>query len=253
MSFKEIAHNWNPPDRLGYSSLRPVRLSRLGMILAVVIALFAIGGVVLGVVLATKSRQEALERDMLREQGVVTDATVLRVWRNGGKENTPRVRYRFEVQGRELVASHSVPKAIWDTLQAGSSIPVRYVPAQPAINHPAEWNVRVMPWFVSVLVAAMFLVMTSVMSLLIRGQWRLLAEGRPAPGIVTGYKKTDKAVAMEYEFRLLSGALKKGRGGAASSTKKLPPVGSVVCILYEPDNPRRNGLYPLQLVRLAIN
>src|SRR5438270_907301 len=106
MSFVEIAHNWNPPDGLGYSSLRPVRLSRLGMILAVVIALFAIGGVVLGVVLATKSRREARERDLLRDQGVPIDATVLRVWRTGGEENTPRVRYRFEVQGRELVASH---------------------------------------------------------------------------------------------------------------------------------------------------
>src|SRR5205085_4416131 len=113
---------------------------------------------------------------------------VLRVWRTGGEENTPRVRYRFEVQGRELVASHSVPKAIWDTLEAGSVISVRYVPADPSINHPAEWNVRVTPWFVSVLVVAMFLLMAGLVTLLIRRQWRLLAAGRPAPGIGTGHK-----------------------------------------------------------------
>src|SRR3954470_19736297 len=100
MSFSEITHNWNPPDGLGYSSLRPVRLARGGIAIAVIAAVIASGGMVLGAVLATKSRRQATERDLLRDQGVLTDATVLRVWRSGENNSEHHVRYRFEVGGR---------------------------------------------------------------------------------------------------------------------------------------------------------
>jgi len=250
MSFSEIAHNWNPPDGLGYSSLRPVRLARGGIAIAVIATVIATGGMILGAFLATQSRRQATERDLLRDQGVVTDAIVLRVWRDGGKDNAHRVRYRFEVQGREFMASHTAPVAIWRTLEAGSNLPVRYVPSNPAINHPAAWNPSVVPWFLALLVPVMFLGLAWLMTFLIRRQWRLLSEGRPAPGLVTGYRKSDKQVSVLYEFQMLNGVTRKGRG-AAANRRALPPIGSVVCVLYDPENPRRNGLYPFPFVRLV--
>ena len=249
LTLEEIARNWKPPDSLGYSSLRPVRLARGGVALAALIAAFTIGGFVLGAVLAGRSRSQASDRELLNDQGLLTDATVLRVWRSGGEDSTRRVRYRLEVQGREFVSSPSVPRRIWDTLKVGSTIPVRYLPADPAINHPADWDVRVTPWWLAFLVPAMFGGLAWIMALLIRRQWRLLGEGRPAPGIVTGLKKSDKAVSVLYQFRLLSGAIHKGRG-ATGTSKSVPAVGAVVCVLYDPENPRRNSLYPLSLVRL---
>jgi hypothetical protein len=253
MSFAEITHNWNPPESLGYSSLRPVRLARGGIAIATIAVVVTIGGMVLGAVIGEKSRRQAVERDLLRDQGLVTEATVLRVWRSGGEDSEHRVRYSFEVRGREILASHSAPSAIWRTLEEGSRLPVRYVPANPAINHPTAWNPGVVPWFIALLVPLMFLGMAGLMTFLIRGQWRLLSEGRPAPGIVTGYRKSDKAVSVLYEFRLLNGATRKGRGTAGGRRKTLPPIGSVVCVLYDPENPRRNGLYPFPFVRLVGN
>ena len=80
----------------------------------------------------------------------------------------------------------------------------------------------------------------------VRREVRLLAEGRPAPGRVTGFKKADEAFRVQYEFRLLNGALAKGK----VNRSKPPVVGAPLCVLYDPENPRRNALYPLSLVRL---
>ena len=33
---------------------------------------------------------------------------------------------------------------------------------------------------------------------------------------------------------------------------KEPAVGEPFCVLYDQENPRRNGLYPLPFVRLAL-
>jgi hypothetical protein len=81
---------------------------------------------------------------------------------------------------------------------------------------------------------------------LLQRQARLLSEGRPAPGRVTKFKRSDKGMVVYYEFRLLSGATVKGR----SQTRKPPLEGALVCVLYDPEKPRRNSLYPLPLVRL---
>jgi hypothetical protein len=65
--------------------------------------------------------------------------------------------------------------------------------------------------------------------------------------VVTGVKRADKAVFVLYEFQLLSGTVMKGRSNGGRRT---PGVGSPVCVLYDRDNPRRNAVYPLCLVKL---
>ena len=80
----------------------------------------------------------------------------------------------------------------------------------------------------------------------LRRQNRLLTEGRPAPGRVTAIKKADKVLVVQYEFRLLNGVVVKGKYNAS----KVPAADQPLCVLYDPENPRRNALYPLSLVRL---
>jgi hypothetical protein len=48
---------------------------------------------------------------------------------------------------------------------------------------------------------------------------------------------------VKYEFTALSGAL---RTGSFSCQNRLEP-GTATVILYDPDNPRRAGRYPLSL------
>jgi len=242
----ERADQWTPPDSLGYSSLRAVRLTTTGKALIVLSVTLVIGAVVLGVFLERKVQREAAERTLLQDQGIAADAVVTRVWRGGEKDSEHRVTYRFENGGRTYSRSVGTPVVIWRTLTPGADLPVRFVPSRPAINHPAAWPSKELPFWLPYLIAAMVAVPAFLLPIPVRREARLLAEGRPAPGRVTGFKKIDQSIRVQYEFRLLNGTVAKGK----VNRSKPPVVGAPLCVLYEPENPRRNALYPLSLVRL---
>jgi len=80
---------------------------------------------------------------------------------------------------------------------------------------------------------------------------RLVRDGRAAPAIVT--KITTHRTShggthwhVHYEFRLLNGRLAAGKSHA---WRKTPAVGSAICVVYDPDRPRRSLPYPVRLVR----
>jgi hypothetical protein len=242
----ENTGHWTPPDSLGYSSLRPVRLTAQGKSLVAVSVALLIGAVALGVYLERKARRQDLERTMLRDQGIAADATVTRAWIDGSKEQQRWIAYRFDYAGRGYTHRVETPRKIWTGLRNGSPIQVRFVPSQPLISHPIDWDGQVLPFWLAFLVAGMLAGPALLLPLQVRRQARLLAEGRPAPGRVTGFKKVDKAIQVRYEFRLLNGAIAKGK-----VNRSKPPVeGSSLCVLYDPENPRRNSPYPLSLVCL---
>lgn len=248
MKLEEIPANWVPPDGLGYSSLRPVRLACAGYGLAVMVAVFVLGSLVLGSVLRNKSDRETARRDRLEREGAVTDGTIERLWRAGGEDDTRDVRYEFQVDGLSRIGSSKVPTRIWQTLRVGDTMPIRYLPGDPGINHPAGWRMGVTPAWVAILVPGILLGMSGLVVLLIRRQWLLLSEGRPAPGVVVKVRRGDKHTVLNYEFRVLSGATRRGR--CNTNSRPIPGEGSVVCVIYDPDNPRRNGIYPFSLVRV---
>ena len=248
MKLDEIARDWTPPEGLGYSSLRPVRLSGGGYALTVLAVVLTIGGFVLGDVLWNQAQRENQERVQLEQAGVLAEATITRVWRDGSKEHTPRVSYRFEADGEGFTGRSDAPSGLWRTLKAGDSLRVRYLPTDPSVNHPADWRMSVTPQWLPLLIPVIFLGLAAMFGGLIRRQWRLLMEGRPAPGLVVKARRKDKQVVLTYEFRVLSGAIQKGRG--SSNSRSVLGEGSVVCVLYDPENPRRSGIYPFQLVRL---
>jgi hypothetical protein len=245
--FERMDH-WTPPDSLGYSSLRPVRLSGLGRALVVGAVLTLAGGVVLAGVLHGVSRRQNAEHGRLVSEGISTDARITRVWRTGNEsgDSRNRVAYTFDYAGRNYSRSVKVPGRIWRGLAVGDNLKVHLVPSEPAINHPVAWSYRPMGVWVPYLVAPGFFVAALLMLLTLRCQLRLLTEGRPAPGHVTGIRKSDKFLVVRYEFPLLSGAVAKGKYSAS----KVPAADKALCILYDPENPRRNAPYPLSLVRL---
>ena len=247
MTFHEGPDNWQPPDGLGYSSLRPVQLTGQGYALVVIGVVFAIGALVLGVFLVNQSHREAGVREQLRREGTETSAVVTRVWRTGGEEDKRMVAYRFTAGGREIDGRSSAPSAIWRGLKKEAPLAVRFVPGHPEISHPAGWEKSVTPIWLAFFAGGCLLLAPVIFAVMIRKQSSLLSEGRPAPGVVTGVKRADKAVFVLYEFQLLSGAVMKGRSNGGRRT---PGVGSPVCVLYDRDNPRRNAVYPLCLVKL---
>jgi hypothetical protein len=187
-------------------------------------------------------------RRLLRDEGAQTTAIITRVWRAGGKDSRHMVSYRFAAGAAdEIDGRSSAPAAIWKGLVPGGSLPVRYVPGRPEINHPAEWESSGAPVWLAWVLFPILAGPAVAFFILIRRQSRLLSEGRPAPGKVTEVKRADKAVIVKYEFSLLSGALMKGKSGGG---RRPPGIGSVVCVIYDPDNPRRNAIYPMPLVKL---
>jgi hypothetical protein len=244
-----MIESWTPPDGLGYSSLRPVRLTGGGIALLVVAVAMLLGAVAAAIGLGTTARRQAKDHRLLQEQGVNTDAQITRLWRSGDKNQQHLVSYRFTVQEREYVARKGVPSRIWQKLTVGSSLPVRFLPSDPKVNHPTEWNDTPMPNWLPYLLSGALVVIAFGVTIPLRIQMRLLTEGRPAPGIVTGHRRTKDATILRYEFQLLNGATAKGRG----QSRRPPAIGAPICVLYDPENPRRNAPYPLTLVKLTTS
>ena len=244
-----MTESWTPPDGLGYSSLRPVRLTGGGIALLVVAGAMLLGAVAAGIGLGATARRQAKDHRLLQEQGVNTEAQITRVWRSGGKDDQHLVAYRFTVQERAYAARKGVPARIWQTLKAGSSLSVRFLPSDPKVNHPTEWNDTPMPNWLPYLLSGALAAIAFGCTIPLRIQMRLLTEGRPAPGIVTGLRRTKEGTVIRYEFQLLNGATAKGRG----QSRRPPAIGSPVCVLYDPENPRRSAPYPLSLVKLTTS
>jgi hypothetical protein len=83
-------------------------------------------------------------------------------------------------------------------------------------------------------------------------QRSLLMNGRAAAAVVTALRKERNSEGghhqvMTYEFRLLTGAT---RTGTRQAPRKPPAIGAVICIVYDPERPSRNRLYPFSLVRV---
>jgi hypothetical protein len=248
VKLEDVERGWTPPDGMGYSGLRPVRLAPGGLVPPVMAFVCVIGGPVLGVYLWNQSQRQTAARERLDRDGVPAEATITRLWRTSGKSPSDRVSYRFKAGATLVTGSTHVPSRIWRTLHVGDTLPVRYVPADAMINHPAGWPMDVTQEWLAYMVAAIFMGDGALVIAILWRQWYLLGEGRPAPGIVVKKRGAGRRAMVRYEFRALSGAVLKGRCGARSQS--VPGEGSAVCVLYDPENPKRNAVYPLQLVRL---
>ena len=240
--------NWTAPDRLGKNSIRSIRLSNHGRVVACLAGVLFVGAFAAGIFFARTVRREQQEQRLLDQQGITADAVITRVWRNNDKSREPRVTYRFTYRSAILSHSVSVPLSQWRQLKEGAPLPVRFVPSRPEISHPVDWPWRGLPvWFPFVL-SATLAGGGAIIAVQVARQMRLLAEGRPTPGRMTSFRKS-KQYVIRYEFQLPDGTTLKGRADMC----KMPESGKPLCVLYDPENPRRNALYPLPFVRLDSN
>ena len=242
--------NWNPPDGLGYSSLRPVRLTGAGRAMQVGAVAMLLVGMAAGFFMDRASRQQNTEAQLLAERGVRTAAQITRVWRTGGNgknrnsEARNRLTYTFEHAGQLYRRSLQAPYNIWRNLQAGQNLEVRYVAERPEISHPVDWGGRPLAPWAGYLVGGMLMMTAPLFLLPLRCQYLLLQEGKPAPGRITDIKKAESTMTVKFEFRLLNGAMARGKVHVEKAPKE------PLCVLYEPDNARRYALYPMSMVKL---
>jgi hypothetical protein len=241
-------NRWEPPDGLGYSRMREIRLTGGGIALLALAMLLGLGGVVAGIALHRQAARETETAILLDAQGVRAEATVTRVWKSGGKSPQGWASYQFTHGGAIYEKRLKPPRNVWGRLREGDTLPIRFLPSDPSVNHPEDWSDRPMPPWLPYLIAALLIVTGGLLAAVVQRQTRLLAEGQPALGVIVRHKRADHGqTALYYEFRQLSGAVAQGR----SVKKTAIPIGEQVCIIYNPDNPKRNAMYPLPLVRLA--
>jgi hypothetical protein len=238
--------NWRPPLELTAGRPREVRLSLAGRILIILAILLGVGSVAAGALLHVKSFSEREIQRQLAEAGRETEGRVLRTWRTKSGDAHYWVEYAYQAEGTLYRDRVQLGRRSWEAVKPGSTLQVRYLPANPGSNAVRGHEGRPMPLVIPYLVAGAMAVGAWLVTLPTRSQRHLLAEGRPARAVVTRHEKTKDGVVVHYEFRQLSGAR---AGGKSAQGKKPAPVGSSLCVLYEPDRVSHNAVYPLSLVR----
>jgi len=233
---------------------RDVRLTGAGKFIYILAVALLVGAVVAGVALRLRGVQENDERQLLIERGVVVDAEIVRLWRASNEQKQPWVAYRFTVDGRDQQGQARVSLVKWRTLEAGAVLPVRYVPGRPDLSALDGTERRALPLWVPFMAATPLVLGGLVCLYVVRRERQLLENGRPATAVVTGHHKHRSSEggthrSITYEFPILSGATSKGR---SSTSSKPPAIGSTICVVYDPDSPRRNKPYPFQLVRANV-
>jgi len=241
VSFPE---GWTAPPELTGALPRETRISKDGIgaaTVATALLLAAIGIVLLG---CKVEAQEMAKRAALRRDGreAVGEVTNLRhVW--GGAYT---VSYSFNANGVVFTGESSAPEHIWNGLREALALPVRFLPSNPAINHPAVWEESVSSdWFAFAIAllpaAAGILVLTQL-----RRQRRLVAEGVPTAGVVTKcYRGGKGSWWIDYQFRTEDGRVAKGIDNVRLE------IGATICVLYLPQDPRRNRPYLRSYYRVA--
>ena len=243
-----LHRGWAPPAELATAVPRETRLAAGGIAISSLAALILLGAVAVGVGLSRVALRQEAERTQLQDSGVVTEGVVTRHWRSNDKESTPMIAYDFDDQGQKQHGSSRTPRNVWNGLDVGSRLAVRFVPGNSSLNHPAEWAPESLPKWVPLPFAALLTILGVILLSIPRWQARLLSYGTPAPALITGYRNVKGGKALIYEFATTTGDRIQGRGG---NMRKPPPLGSTVCIIYDPERPQRNSPYPMPFTRVG--
>jgi len=188
----------------------------------------------------------------LGREGVQATGEVRRLWFSGLLMTTPWVRYAFTANGAAFSGASSVPKDLWHGLREADTLPIRFLPSNPAINRPAACQGMANPdWWVAPCVF-LFVLFTAFIGTRVmipfRRDRQLAAEGMPGAGVVVKCYGGGRGGWMtNYKFRSLDGAVAEGSGASPNRLE----IGSAVCVLYLPQNSRRNHLYSTLLYRVA--
>jgi hypothetical protein len=191
--------------------------------------------------------QQMRHRAVLRQDGSTTTGEITRLW-SSGRGAYHKVSYTFTVNGSLFTGEAQVPKDFWDGLQGAGSLPVRYVPTNPVINHPNSWEWSALQkWdaiFAGILSAAFGLFFFLDLYL----GWRLCARGLAVSGVVTACSPNRKGrFQVKYEFRTKDGSMMAGSGLSPDAEA----IGACITAIYLPQSPRQNALYPFANYRVV--
>lgn len=235
------AEEQSSPSELRGPLPRRVQMNSTNASAMVVVVVLCLG--VGGVMVASACRgilTQTQQRSALRRVG---RDTVGKVTATHAGHGSPTVTYAFEANGHNY--SGKAELANYRLIfHESDQIAVRYLPTDPTVNHPADWEwsgLEIMDLIPQVFM--LFLASVGVAALVALFRDRTLARrGRPAKGVVTDCSPGKSDFQVEYEFRTDDGMPVTGH----SSSPDEYGAGARVCVLYLPQKPRRNSMYPLR-------
>ena len=242
----ERRRTWSPPEELRRCRPREVRLSAAGRTLQVLTVILLAGGIAAGIILFVKASNDHDERRQIQANGQDTFGQVVRRWVTRKDPHRYLVEYTFQASENSVKGRVEVGPRGWNQMLPGTSLPVRYLSGNPNAHLVIGHEPKLMPLWLPYPIAGALALAAFLIAREIRRQRRLLAEGRPAPALIIRHEGSQHGKVVHYEFPLMSGALVRGKAGPQ---KKPPALGSILCVLYEPDRAGNNSLYPLTLVR----
>jgi hypothetical protein len=151
------------------------------------------------------------------------------------------VDYTFEVDGLAYQGYAVLPDDRRINPKVGGQIPVRYLPSDPSISHPSDWEWSAGWDIVPLIFMQLFPVLGAVMLVAFYRQRELARKGWVVEGKVTGCAPNGTKFRVYYEFHADTGALIEGSNEYADEYK----YGSAIRIIYLRAKPARNDCYPV--------
>lgn len=231
--------NWPPPRRVR-SSPAGVRSA----FFAAAVVVLALAGSSL---LCMKGAHQFQNRAALRNEGIEATAHVTGFSHAGKHGGILVVNYSFVINEISFTGKADVPKVLEQDIQQSPTLPIRYLPANPTVNQPVAWDQPPISSWLMLLLPMLPVTIGILMLLSDRRERRLLAEGLPAIATITkSYLLSKGGYQSNYEFRTENGSVETGTNSFVGP----PEIGTSFCVVYLPQNPKRNLPYPLQDYRL---
>ena len=244
----KMTQAWSVPAELAGSPPRQVQYSATGILMMLLMVALSIGGGIL----ANSIYNDYVERrdatKVLAEQGVETGGTVTRLWRGGSKNRQYRIAYEFYTGGQVFHGEATIRREVWEGLSEGQRLAVRYAPRNPEVNRPANVEKPGTPLWTIAMIPAFLVGMSAFILHRARRQRTLLENGRAAAGVITRMRRTKHGRSIRYDFLLPGGRTGSGSGMAKRGNSD---EGSVITVVYDPDDPTRSGPYPFEMVKLV--
>jgi hypothetical protein len=227
------------PDELLGQTPRQVYISgSLPYFLTVIVLLFLVGGGTAIGWWGFNALQQKQHRAALRSNGRVTSGRVTNLTEAHGDSY---VYYTFTVDGARYFGRAQIGGDFRGPLHKSDEIAIRFLPSDPAINHPDAWEWSMTEQLLPILFFVFFLGVTVWGLAYIRRERELARNGKPVQGIVTNCAPQKDWYQVAYEFRTEDGEHMSG----ASDSQDSYETGQKIWILYLSKRPHINHAYPL--------
>ena len=148
-----------------------------------------VAGLAIGFLMGKNAVQAMRNREALRQAGsqvIGNNEVIGTIDQLTSGRNSHHVQYTFITSDAAVYTGTApVPDNMWSGLQVYGSLSVRYLPADPTVNHPAAWEESDFSIWAVVFSPSIFVAAGLFSLLSLRGGRRLVAEGTPAVATVT--------------------------------------------------------------------